>query len=247
MGYVEEAVTSSTRAVEFDRAGQLEVASYYYREAARLLELAYKHGPENEEKPNWWRKAQEYKDRAEVLNKQRLESQEQQVQSAEQLKLQRCRFLLSHALDADESGDKEAAVQLYTQAVEHSLAARSETSDTEIHQKLTALARQALERAEDLKGIRQTQKLSSVEEGDSATTPPSSPAADPVKPRPTNTIVRNSVNNARPPPLHRGSSAHLKVSGKDTYSDEEKRVLLATSRINQIDYVPFMSVDLSER
>lgn len=54
-----------------------------------------------------------------------LESREQETEtvSGEQLKLQRCRFLLSHALDADEAGDKEAAVQLYTQAVEFSLTA----------------------------------------------------------------------------------------------------------------------------
>lgn len=71
MGYVEDAITSSTRAVEFDQAGQLEVASYYYREAARLLELAYKHAPDNDDKPNWWRKAQEYKARAESLDQQR--------------------------------------------------------------------------------------------------------------------------------------------------------------------------------
>lgn len=49
------------------------------------------------------------------------------------------------------------------------------------------------------------------------------------------------------PTLHRGTSAHLQVSGHDTYSDEEKLVLLFTSKINKIDYVPFMSVDLSER
>lgn len=71
MGYVEDAIMSSTRAVEFDRAGQLEVAGYYYKEAARLLELAYKHAPDSDDKPNWWTKAQEYKERAETLNQQR--------------------------------------------------------------------------------------------------------------------------------------------------------------------------------
>jgi hypothetical protein len=50
------------------------------------------------------------------------------------------------------------------------------------------------------------------------------------------------------PQLHRGSSAHLKVSGgQDTYTEEEKRVLLQTSHINRKEYVPFMSVDLAER
>lgn len=39
----------------------------------------------------------------------------------------------------------------------------------------------------------------------------------------------------------------MQVSGEDTYTEEEKRVLLFTSKINKIDYVPFMSVDLTER
>lgn len=50
------------------------------------------------------------------------------------------------------------------------------------------------------------------------------------------------------PSLHRGSSAHLKVvGGTQSYTDEEKRVLLSTSRINDRDYVPFMSIDLKEK
>lgn len=48
--------------------------------------------------------------------------------------------------------------------------------------------------------------------------------------------------------LHRGSSAHLKISGGSTLlSDDEKHVLLVTSKINNIDYVPFMDIDLRER
>lgn len=49
------------------------------------------------------------------------------------------------------------------------------------------------------------------------------------------------------PSLHRGTSAHLKVTGKDTYSEEEKKVLLHTSLINKNNFVPFMDIDLSER
>lgn len=51
----------------------------------------------------------------------------------------------------------------------------------------------------------------------------------------------------RTPPLHRGSSVYLQVTGTDTYTDEEKAVLLHTSNINKRAYVPFMSIDLSER
>lgn len=37
------------------------------------------------------------------------------------------------------------------------------------------------------------------------------------------------------------------TGGDKGYSEEEKRVLLLTSEINEIKYVPFMSVDLNEQ
>ena len=72
MGYVEDAIVSSTRAVQFDRAGKLEVAAYYYREAARLLHIAYTHGPDNDDKPVWWQKSQEYMERALDIDRKRM-------------------------------------------------------------------------------------------------------------------------------------------------------------------------------
>jgi len=60
--------------------------------------------------------------------------------------------------------------------------------------------------------------------------------------------VTKFVISAGRPELHRGYSSHLKVvGGSDTYTEDEKRVLLATSKINGIEYVPFMSIDLQER
>lgn len=48
--------------------------------------------------------------------------------------------------------------------------------------------------------------------------------------------------------MHRGSSVHLKVTGGSaSYTEEEKRVLLHSSHINDNEFVPFMNVDLSER
>lgn len=41
------------------------------------------------------------------------------------MQLQRCRFLFSQALDADEADLKDEAVELYTQAVELSIKAVS--------------------------------------------------------------------------------------------------------------------------
>jgi hypothetical protein len=40
------------------------------------------------------------------------------VQSDSQKQLQQCHFLFHQALDADEAGNKDEAVKLYTQAVE---------------------------------------------------------------------------------------------------------------------------------
>lgn len=57
--------------------------------------------------------------------------------------------ILSQALDADENGAKEKAVELYTKAVEVIL----KISDAGVRAKLNKYAVQALERAEELRGI----------------------------------------------------------------------------------------------
>lgn len=57
--------------------------------------------------------------------------------------------ILSKALDADERGDKEEAIVHYTNAVERIL----RISDPEVKQKLNKYAVQALDRAEELRGI----------------------------------------------------------------------------------------------
>lgn len=57
--------------------------------------------------------------------------------------------ILSSALDADEQGDKEKAVEFYTKAVETIL----KISDPAVREKLNKYAVQALDRAEELRGI----------------------------------------------------------------------------------------------
>lgn len=57
--------------------------------------------------------------------------------------------ILSQALDADERGDKEGAIGHYTNAVERIL----KISDPELRQRLNKYAVQALDRAEELRGI----------------------------------------------------------------------------------------------
>lgn len=57
--------------------------------------------------------------------------------------------ILQQALDADESGDKDAAVELYTKAVETIL----KIGDPALRERLNKYAVQALDRAEELRGI----------------------------------------------------------------------------------------------
>ncbi|XP_039453732.1 calpain-7-like [Culex pipiens pallens] len=135
-----------------------------------------------------------------------------------------CHKLLSRALDADESGQKELAIELYGQTVETILRIENRESREKLHR----FAMQALERAEELKGIRKNVPPSqlSVPQGMATTHP-----------------VRSSASVASP--VH---SPKLEVSGsRQAYTSEEKKVLEHTSHINAKVYVPFMDIDLMEK
>jgi hypothetical protein len=67
-GIVEDALVSSTRAIQFDHDGQNEVAAFYYREAARFLEMAVSGAADDGNKEQWTNKATEYKMRAQALD-----------------------------------------------------------------------------------------------------------------------------------------------------------------------------------
>ena len=66
-----------------------------------------------------------------------------------------CRNLLLKALDYDESGDKENAIDYYLQSVEVILTIENK----EVREKLNGFAKQALDRAEELKGIKNQQTV----------------------------------------------------------------------------------------
>jgi len=67
-GILEDAMTSSTRAIQFDRDGQYEVAVFYYHEAAKFLELAILATADGSNKESLRKKAAEYKERAQALD-----------------------------------------------------------------------------------------------------------------------------------------------------------------------------------
>ncbi|XP_018570813.1 calpain-7-like [Anoplophora glabripennis] len=233
---LDNAVEAAKKAVQYDEQGEPKISAYYYEAAARLLEqAAITVGPERGD--SFREKAHEYKNRAsELMNKSPVESKIVENDTSN-TKLKQCYFLLQQAIDEDEQGDKEDAVELYTKAIEYI------TQFPDLMQgDLKTLTLQALDRAEQLKGIRK-------EPTPTSSTPVSNPSTPTSPSTPPNIIQQKPTTNVsqKPKELHRGSSAHLKVSGQDTYTEEEKLVLLHTSKINRRDYVPFMNVDLSER
>jgi len=70
MEYAEEAIVVSNKAVDCDCKGQMQAAVYYYREAATLLELAWKIRKDDPLANEWCQKSHDYVNRAEALEYQ---------------------------------------------------------------------------------------------------------------------------------------------------------------------------------
>nr|CAH7759709.1 unnamed protein product [Callosobruchus chinensis] len=221
---LDHAIEAAKKAVQFDQQGESTIAAYYYEAAVRLLNQAATDLPPDQAE-SLKEKAVDYSNRAGELKNKTPEPkiEEDSAKTESKTRLKQCHFLLQQAIEEDEQGDKDEAIELYAQAVEYC------TQYPDLMQgELKTLILQALDRAEELKGIKK---------GSSAPSP-----ARIIHQKPT-----TSVTPRHRPELHRGTSVHLQVSGQDTYSEEEKKVLLHTSRINKREYVPFMSVDLSEK
>ncbi|KAJ8922897.1 hypothetical protein NQ315_001439 [Exocentrus adspersus] len=226
---IDNAVEAAKKAVHYDEQGESKISVYYYEAAARLLEQAANatHQEKTDEKgKQLFEKAQEYKNRAsELTNKSPVENK---IVGSDSNKttLKQCYFLLQQAIDEDEQGDKEDAVELYAKAIEYI------TQFPDLMQgDLKALILQALDRAEELKGIKKSQSEEQSLSTDSV-----------VQQKATTSIAKD-----KPRDLLKGFSAHLQITGQDTYTEEEKLVLLHSSNINGREYVPFMNVDLTER
>lgn len=132
-----------------------------------------------------------------------------------------CHRLLKEALNADDEGNKELAIKLYSQSVEAVL----KIEDEEIRKKLHKFAMKALDRAEELKGITKTVEKHNFNK--------------PSNVLPVNSSSFFAAGNITP---------ILEVSGgQKSYSTEEKIVLQHTSHINSNTFVPFMEMDLREK
>ncbi|XP_048508256.1 calpain-7-like [Athalia rosae] len=237
---LEDALHAARKAVESDSKFQYKQALYYYGLATRRLTTI----PLDEILST---KLQEYQERISTLQRI-LAEQDKKLQTNEQtnqMDLQRCNFLFNQALDADEADCTDIAIKLYTDAVELGLNAKP--ADPELKQKLTNLARLALDRAEALKS-KKIAKTSPTHK--SSTQLPNLPSVPETNPTPTISVKATPAvsDSTQRPPLHRGSSAHLKVTGgSSTYTEEEIKVLLHGSHINNNKFVPFMDIDLKEK
>lgn len=144
---IENAIEAAKKAVQFDEQGETSIAVYYYEAASRLLSQAALVA-EADKQDSLNRKATQYKIRVnEIRNKTPEEHRVNEADNAKQTKLKQCYFLLQQAIEEDEQGDKEDAIELYAKAVEYV------TENPELLQgEFKNLALQALERAEILKG-----------------------------------------------------------------------------------------------
>lgn len=144
---VDNAIETAKRAIQFDEQGETNIAIYYYEASSRLLSQAALIADSTKaESLNG--KAIQYKNRAnELKNKTLEEHMIDETVNDRKTKLKQCYFLFQQAIEEDEQGDKDDAIELYAKAVEYV------TENSELMQgELKRIALQALERAEELKG-----------------------------------------------------------------------------------------------
>ncbi|KAM9187438.1 calpain-7 isoform 2-T2 [Dugong dugon] len=226
-----DAVQFARLAVQRDHEGRYSEAVFYYKEAAQALIYAEMAGSSLE---HIQEKINEYLERVQALYSAVQSKNADPLKSKHQLDLERAHFLVTQAFDEDEKENVEDAIELYTEAVDLCLKTSSETADKTLQNKLKQLARQALDRAEALSEPL-TKPLNKIKSANNKPKPPPVRAhfplgANPFLERPQQFITPQSCDAQGP-----------------RYTAEEIEVLRTTSKINGIEYVPFMSVDLRER
>ncbi|XP_074844402.1 calpain-7 isoform X3 [Carettochelys insculpta] len=226
-----DAVKFAQLAVQRDQGGRYQEAAFYYKEAAQALIYAGMAGSNLE---NIQEKINEYLERVQALYSAVQSKNIDPLKSKQQLDLERAHFLVTQAFDEDDKGNAEEAIELYTEAVELCLKTANETSDAVLQSKLKQLARQALDRAEALK-----ESMSKPSQKDKQA------AAKPNQPvRMFFPLGPDFSLNDKPQTIR---PVQASESQGQRYTAEEIEVLRKTSKINGIEYVPFMRVDLRER
>ncbi|CAN2389705.1 Belongs to the peptidase C2 family [Pristimantis euphronides] len=228
-----DALKFAKLAVVNDQVGKYKEAVFYYKEAAQALIYAEMAGSTLE---NIQGKINEYQERVQALFSAVQGQNVDPLKSKQQLDLERAHFLVTQAFDEDDKGNAEEAIELYTEAVELCLTTSNDTTDQNLQTKLKQLARQALDRAESLKDS----KSKSLSKDKPAA--PKQSQTHPTRgylPLGPDFSLNDKAPAARP--------AHNSEPPRQRYTAEEIEVLRKTSKINGIEYVPFMSVDLRER
>ncbi|KAI2655064.1 Calpain-7 [Labeo rohita] len=228
-----DAIKFAKSAVLHDQKGKYNEAVFFYKEAAQALIYAGMAGSKLE---NIQDKVNEYLDRVQTLLNAVQAQSTDPLKSKHQLDLERAYFLVTQAFEEDEKENADEAIELYTQAVELCIQASNETSDQALQGKLKQLARQALDRAEGLKD-----SLSKQANQDK---PISSASKIPAQVRQFLPLGPDFSLQDKAQPVRAAQSSEPQGQ---RYTAEEIEVLRKTSKINGIEYVPFMSVDLRER
>ncbi|XP_061229137.1 calpain-7 isoform X1 [Neopsephotus bourkii] len=225
-----DAVKFAQLAVQRDHSGRYQEAVFYYKEAAQALIYAGMAGSNLE---NIHEKINEYLERVQALHSAVQSQNTDPLKSKQQLDLERAHFLVTQAFDEDDKDNAEEAIELYTEAVELCLKTATETSEAGLQSKLKQLARQALDRAEALK-----ESMSKSSQKKSTAPKPNHPVRTffPLGP--------DFSLNDKPQTIR---AVQASEPQGQRYTAEEIEVLRKTSKINGIEYVPFMSVDLRER
>ncbi|XP_023605277.1 calpain-7 isoform X5 [Myotis lucifugus] len=226
-----DAVQFARLAVQRDHEGRYSEAVFYYKEAAQALIYAEMAGSSLE---HIQEKINEYLERVQALHSAVQSKSADPLKSKHQLDLERAHFLVTQAFDEDEKGNVEDAIELYTEAVDLCLKTSYETADKTLQNKLKQLARQALDRAEALSEPL-TKPLCKVKSTNIKPKPPPARAHFPLG---TNPFLER--------PQQFISPQACDAQGQ-RYTAEEIEVLRTTSKINGVEYVPFMAIDLRER
>ncbi|XP_036287416.1 calpain-7 isoform X7 [Pipistrellus kuhlii] len=226
-----DAVQFARLAVQRDHEGRYSEAVFYYKEAAQALIYAEMAGSSLE---HIQEKISEYLERVQALHSAVQSKSADPLKSKHQLDLERAHFLVTQAFDEDEKGNVEDAIELYTEAVDLCLKTSYETADKTLQNKLKQLARQALDRAEALSEPL-TKPLCKIKSTNIKPKPPPTRAHFPLG---TNPFLER--------PQQFISPQACDAQGQ-RYTAEEIEVLRTTSKINGVEYVPFMAIDLRER
>lgn len=218
----EDGYRLAIQAVDLDKIGSREAAAFFYIEAAEALIKALSYDPSLDVKL----KAEQYIRRAEELRALEAQASQQTtvpLKSSQQNGAERAEFLIKQALNEDERGRIDDALPLYTDAAELCMkTSKSLLDDDNLKKKLHSLAKQAIERAEAIKGI-----LSKK----------SSPS------RPITHAMQNVSLNSKGDVTPGGSTADRRPQ----LTAKELEVLKHTSYINSKLFPPWLDSDLKER